>query len=198
MTRLRFVCLLMLIAAAAAAPACKKKPPVTGPTTPPPVFPGAVTPSGSGGTTTPSNPGAPPVAPPVPTSGAVTSDPLANASIDDINRAEKLKPVFYHYDSDELDETARKTLEENAKTLKTYATWVITVEGHCDERGSAEYNLALGDRRALAAKNYLLTLGIAAERIKTVSYGKEFPFDPARTEAAFEKNRRAQFMVTAR
>jgi peptidoglycan-associated lipoprotein len=82
--------------------------------------------------------------------------------------------------------------------LKKYSTWQITIEGHCDERGTAEYNLALGERRAVAARNYLVSLGLTADRIKTVSYGKEFPFDPAHTESAWAKNRRAHFVVTAK
>ena len=106
--------------------------------------------------------------------------------------------MFFAYDSDELDDAARQTLTENASVLKTYSTWVIAIEGHCDERGTAEYNLALGDRRALAARNYLLSLGVSAARIKTVSYGKEFPFDPGHAEASWSQNRRAQFMVTAK
>jgi peptidoglycan-associated lipoprotein len=134
----------------------------------------------------------------VPTSSPITADPLLTASVDDINRAEHLKPAFFTYDSDMLDDGARKILDENAQVLKKYGSWIITIEGHCDERGSAEYNLALGDRRALAAKNYLLTLGIAADRIKTVSFGKEFPFDPGHDEAAWLKNRRAHFLVTAK
>ena len=69
--------------------------------------------------------------------------------------------------------------------MKQYRTWTITIEGHCDERGTSDNNLALGDRRALAAKNYLQTLGVSADRLKTVSYGKEFPFDPAHSEAAW-------------
>ncbi len=89
-------------------------------------------------------------------------------------------------------------LNANAEVLKTYRTWVITVEGHCDERGTAEYNLALGDRRALAAKNYLVSLGIPADRIRTVSYGKEFPFDPGHVESAWVKNRRAHSMLTSK
>jgi peptidoglycan-associated lipoprotein len=93
---------------------------------------------------------------------------------------------------------ARQALNDNAQVLKKYSTWIIAIEGHCDERGTAEYNLALGDRRALAAKNFLLSLGVSAARIKTVSYGKEFPFDPGHTEASWSKNRRAQFMVTAK
>jgi peptidoglycan-associated lipoprotein len=82
--------------------------------------------------------------------------------------------------------------------LKQYATWVITIEGHADERGTAEYNLALGERRALAARNYLISLGIAADRLRTISYGKEFPFDPLHSEAAWSKNRRAHFVITAK
>ena len=78
---------------------------------------------------------------------------------------------------------AAAVLSENARSAEGHtATWVITVEGHCDERGTAEYNLALGDRRALAAKSYLLSLGIGADRLTTVSYGKEFPFDPGHDE----------------
>jgi len=101
-------------------------------------------------------------------------------------------------DSDQLDDAARQTLAEDSQVLRKYASWVVTVEGHCDERGSAEYNLALGDRRAQAARNYLVSLGVAAERLRTVSYGNEFPFDPGHSEAAWAKNRRAQFMVTAK
>jgi peptidoglycan-associated lipoprotein len=89
-------------------------------------------------------------------------------------------------------------LNANAEIMKKYPTWVITIEGHADERGTAEYNLALGERRALAARNYLVSLGIPADRLRTVSYGKEFPFDPGRTEEAFAKNRRAHFVVTSK
>ena len=76
-------------------------------------------------------------------------------------------------------------------------SWVITIEGHCDERGTAEYNLGLGERRAFTARSYLLELGIAAQRVRTVSYGKEFPFDPAHNERAWAQNRRAHFVITA-
>ena len=92
----------------------------------------------------------------------------------------------------------QKTLDENAALLKRYPSWAVTIEGHCDERGTAEYNLALGERRAVAARAYLVSLGIAADRLRTVSYGKEFPFDPGHDEAAFAKNRRAHFVITAK
>ena len=72
----------------------------------------------------------------------------------------------------------------------------MTIEGHCDERGTAEYNLGLGERRALAAQQYLLDLGLNAARVRTVSYGKEFPFDPGHDEAAWSANRRAHFVIT--
>lgn len=109
-----------------------------------------------------------------------------------------LKVAYFRYDSDELTPEAKKNLEANATLLKTYATWVVTIEGHCDERGTAEYNLALGDRRALAAKTYLVSLGISPDRIRTVSYGNEFPFDPGHAESAWAQNRRAHFMLTSK
>ncbi|MBK5296495.1 MAG: peptidoglycan-associated lipoprotein Pal, partial [Vicinamibacteria bacterium] len=132
--------------------------------------------------------------PPVP----VTDDAIGSKSLDDINRDSPLRPLFYGLDQAEVDAAGQQVLQANADVLKKYGSWQVTVEGHCDERGTAEYNLALGERRAVAARNYLVSLGIAAERIKTVSYGKEFPFDPAHTESAWGKNRRAHFVVTAK
>lgn len=176
--------------------ACAKKPPAAAPAPAPAPFPGAATPAP---TPTPAPRETPPPPPVIPVEPPVTAgDPLMTAAIEAINKDSPLKPVFFAYDSDALDDAARKTMSENAEVLKKYGTWVITIEGHCDERGTAEYNLALGDRRALAAKNYLVTLGISADRIRTVSYGNEFPFDPGHNEQAWEKNRRAHFMLTSR
>ena len=182
-----------------AAGACGgKKPPVTNPTPPPSQQQG--TPATSGGATTPPNrPPTPPSPPPIiAAEPPVASDPLANADPDTINKLAPLGPVYFAYDSDVVDEEGQKVLTANANVLKKYVTWAVTIEGHSDERGTAEYNLALGERRALAAKSYLLSLGIAADRIRTVSYGKEFPFDPGHDEAAWHKNRRGHFVVTAR
>ena len=106
--------------------------------------------------------------------------------------------MFFALDSYEVDGPAQQVLTVNAGILKKYPTWVITIEGHCDERGTAEYNLALGEKRALAAKTYLVSLGIPADRLRTVSYGKEFPFDPGHDEAAWLNNRRAHFVVTSK
>ena len=135
-----------------------------------------------------------PIVPPEP----VRDEAIASASLDDLNRNSLLKPVMFEYDSSDLSGTAQKTLEENASVLKKYSTWAVTIEGHCDERGTAEYNLALGERRAVAARAYLVSLGISADRLRTVSYGKEFPFDPGHDEGAWSKNRRAHFVITAK
>ena len=123
---------------------------------------------------------------------------LPRARIDDINRNSPLKPVFYELDAAEVDADGQQVLQANAEVLRSYPSWQISIEGHCDERGTAEYNLALGERRAVAARNYLVSLGIPADRVKTVSYGKEFPFDPGHNEEAWSKNRRAHFVVTAK
>jgi peptidoglycan-associated lipoprotein len=128
----------------------------------------------------------------------VRGDNITSASLDDLNRNSPLKPVFFEYDSSELTEAGQMVLNENATTLKTNPSWAITIEGHCDERGTAEYNLALGERRAMTARSYLVSLGLHADRLRTVSYGKEFPFDPGHDEGAFSKNRRAHFVITAK
>jgi peptidoglycan-associated lipoprotein len=180
--------MLMLVTAVACH---KNKPPVARPTPPPP-------------SSTPAAPGRPP-APPEPVAEPtivpaepVRPDAIASASLDDLNRNSPLKPVFFALDSDELGPEGQKILDDDAAVLKKYATWTVTIEGHCDERGTAEYNLALGERRAVAARAYLVSLGIGADRLRTVSYGKEFPFDPGHDEPAYAKNRRAHFVVTAK
>jgi peptidoglycan-associated lipoprotein len=147
-----------------------------------------------------------PPAPPPPVDRPVTvpdeprlnEDSIAAASLEDLNRSSPLKPAFFELDSSDIDPAAKAALDEDAAILKRYPTWAVTIEGHCDERGSAEYNLSLGERRAIAAKSYLVSVGISADRIKTVSYGKEFPFDPGHDETAYAKNRRAHFVVTAK
>lgn len=103
--------------------------------------------------------------------------------------------IHFEYDSSELNEMAKTGLKEKAAWLKANSSSMVTIEGHCDERGTTEYNLALGDRRANTAKNYLVNLGIAASRLNTISYGEEKPMDSGKTEAAFRKNRRAHFAI---
>lgn len=108
--------------------------------------------------------------------------------------------IFYdvHFDFDKyaLRADDRDALTNHAKWFKDHPKYVALIEGHCDEMGTEEYNLALGERRADAVRKYLVDLGVAAARIKTVSYGEEMPLDSSRTEEAFAKNRRAHFVVT--
>ncbi|WP_425066543.1 peptidoglycan-associated lipoprotein Pal [Reyranella sp.] len=99
--------------------------------------------------------------------------------------------VFFDTDSSTVREDGRQTLNRQAEWLKKYGNYQITIEGHCDERGTREYNLALGERRANAARQYLIAQGIPAARIKTVSYGKERPDPVGSDEASWARNRRA-------
>lgn len=103
--------------------------------------------------------------------------------------------VFFGYDKFDISADAKTTLEKQANWLKQYANVKIIIEGHCDERGTREYNLALGEKRAMAAKNYLIALGIDASRIQTISYGKERPAVAGSDEAAWAQNRRAVSVV---
>jgi len=102
--------------------------------------------------------------------------------------------ILFDYDSDELTDQAKGLLREKAAWLQANPSDAVMIEGHCDERGTTVYNLALGERRANAAQNYLVDLGVSARRLGTVSYGEEKPLDPASTEAAHRINRRAQFI----
>jgi peptidoglycan-associated lipoprotein len=99
--------------------------------------------------------------------------------------------VFFAFDKSDISSEARRTLERQAEWLKRYPNVTVTVEGHCDERGTREYNLALGERRATAAKNALVALGVPANRVTTISYGKERPAVVGSNEAAWAQNRRA-------
>ncbi|HSA96856.1 MAG TPA: peptidoglycan-associated lipoprotein Pal [Acidobacteriota bacterium] len=116
-------------------------------------------------------------------------------SLDQINREKPLGTVYFDYDRALIRDDAKPVLDGNAAWLKKFRTAKILVEGHCDERGTEEYNLALGEKRAKAAQDYLLSLGVASDRIKIISYGKSQPLNPGHDEAAWQMNRRAQFLV---
>jgi peptidoglycan-associated lipoprotein len=184
--------LVMVTVMALSLGACaKKKPPVARPVPPPP--------SEATASAAPAKPPAPPEPvrePPVTPPSPVAEDRMATASLDEINKNSPLKPIFFDYDRSDVSADAQRILDANAEVLKKNRSWVITIEGHCDERGTAEYNLALGERRALSARTYLVSLGIPAERVRTVSYGKEFPFDPAHNAESWARNRRDHFVVT--
>lgn len=116
----------------------------------------------------------------------------------DSGTAGGLQTVYFDLDSSTLDGSDKKAMASNAKFLKTNKSVDIQVEGHCDERGGRQYNLALGERRAKAVRDHLVALGVEAKRITTISYGNERPADEGHDESAWSKNRRANFVVTAK
>ncbi len=116
-------------------------------------------------------------------------------SLDELNREMPLKMIHFDFDKYFIRGDAKPVLEANAAWLKKFKTVKILIEGHCDERGTEEYNLALGERRAKSTFDYLVSLGISPERMKTISYGKSQPLDPGHNEDAWQKNRRAQFLI---
>ncbi|OFV92666.1 MAG: peptidoglycan-associated lipoprotein [Acidobacteria bacterium RIFCSPLOWO2_12_FULL_65_11] len=185
--------LLAALTVAAAGCAAKTSPDVQGAPSPgPPLSAGS--PISVPAPPAPSAPPAP-VGEPVPV--PVRDEVIVASSLDDLNRTSPLQPVFFALDSNSLDQTAQTTLDQNAAVLRKHPSWAVMIEGHCDERGTAEYNLPLGERRAVAVRAHLISLGIPASQIQVVSYGKEFPFDPGHDEAAWAKNRRAHFVITA-
>lgn len=104
--------------------------------------------------------------------------------------------IYFSFDKSELETEAKANLKEKAEWLNNNTSYSVNIEGHCDERGTNEYNLALGERRAHAATKFLMTLGIAEDRISTVSYGEEKPADPEHNEEAWAKNRRDEFKLS--
>jgi len=106
-----------------------------------------------------------------------------------------VKDAYFDYDKADIRADTRDNLQATSQFLRTNAQVKVVLEGHCDERGSTEYNLALGDRRAAAAKQFLVSLGITADRVETVSYGKEKPFCSASTEECYAQNRRGHFVM---
>lgn len=128
-----------------------------------------------------------------------SSSSLEAARRDTTPAASPLRDIYFDFDRYDLKADARETLKTNADWLKANPSARVEVEGHCDERGTNEYNLALGAKRAQAAKDYLASLGISKERLSTISYGEELPACKDKTEECWQKNRRARFaVITAR
>jgi peptidoglycan-associated lipoprotein len=119
-------------------------------------------------------------------------------SADEIERMGLLSEIHFDFDRAEIRDADRQILTKNADVLKKFDFLRITVEGHCDERGTVEYNLALGERRSRAAFDYLVALGVPADRMKSVSYGKEVPICRESSEECWARNRRDHFTVTGR
>jgi peptidoglycan-associated lipoprotein len=150
-------------------------------------------------------PATPPAPPPPPAAAArPSSEPLSEEelfqrkSLDELNRERPLGDAFFDYDQDALRDDARSVLQRNAAWLAKWPHTRILVEGHCDERGTAEYNVALGDRRVKTIREYLATLGVSQERIVTRSVGKEAPFCQGSGEDCWSQNRRGHFLITAK
>jgi peptidoglycan-associated lipoprotein len=137
-----------------------------------------------------------------PTSEANAAPPASevdNAGKDSDNGgAAGLQTVHFPYDSFVLDSVAKSSLKGNADIMKDKASLKIQVEGHCDQRGGIQYNIALGEKRANAVRKYLMDLGVTGDRVTTISFGKERPIDPGTSEDAYAKNRRANFVVTSK
>jgi peptidoglycan-associated lipoprotein len=163
---------------------------------------------GCGKKTPPPPPPAPPAAPePPPPAPQPPPEPappmneyetLRQKSIDELEKMGLLADIHFDLDRADLRDADRSILSQNADTLKKFDFLRITVEGHCDERGSVEYNLSLGERRAKAAYDYLVSLGVDASRLKTVSYGKEVPLCQESNEGCWARNRRAHFAITGK
>ncbi|HEY8367881.1 MAG TPA: peptidoglycan-associated lipoprotein Pal [Thermodesulfobacteriota bacterium] len=125
----------------------------------------------------------------------VALGPTVDSPAGPVQEVEALRDVYFEFDSASLTDSAREALNFNANWMQRFPGTRVLIEGHTDQRGSTAYNLALGERRAIAARDYLVSLGIARERLQTISYGKERPVDPGQNEAAWAKNRRAHFVV---
>jgi len=115
-----------------------------------------------------------------------------------LNAEKPLGDAFFDYDKSEIRADGRAALQRDADFMKRWTSTIVTVEGHCDSRGSSEYNLALGNRRAMAVKDYLVGLGIPTTRISVVSKGKEQPFCSEENESCWQQNRRGHFLITAK
>lgn len=191
MNVMRFVRIAGFLVAAAGmtAAGCAKKAPVPAPEPPPPPV---------------EQPAPPPPPPPAPAPApepprALTEDEIfAAKSLEALNAEQPLEHVSFAYDSYELSDAARASLDRNATWLRRWASTQVMIEGHADSRGTNEYNLALGDRRAAAVRDYLVSLGIDASRLTAVSKGEEQPFCTEETESCWAQNRRGYFVITAK
>ena len=173
-----------------AAAGCHKKVPAAAPAPPPPPPTAPVTPP---------PPPAPPRATPPPTVPALTeAEIFARKSLAELIAEKPLDDVFFELDKSTLRDDAKPALQKDADWLKKWTSVMVTLEGHCDSRGSAEYNLGLGNRRANVVKDYLTGLGVSASRVTVSSRGKEQPFCNEENEGCWQQNRRGHFVITAK
>jgi peptidoglycan-associated lipoprotein len=181
--------LVVGLSLAFAVPACKSAPTAEAPVTTPPAFESAP---------------AKPAEKVEETTGFVDAQPKTEAVkesssslAEKLNAQGVLKRIHFDFDKYDVRQDAIRTLGDNASAVKQYSQFKVKIEGHCDERGTVEYNLALGEKRARAARDYLVSLGTPVQRLSIISYGKERPMDPGHGEEAWSMNRRAEFVFLA-
>ena len=189
----RLVSTLALCSAlAVAAAGCHKKVAAAPPAPPPPPPPPTAPPP-------PPAPAPPPAPTPAPAPRPLSEEELfARKSVDQLNAEKPLSDVFFELDRTDIKDEGRSILQRDADWLKRWTSTQVTIEGHCDSRGSSEYNLGLGSRRASAVKDYLVSLGVQATRLTTVSKGKEQPVCTDENESCWSQNRRGHFLITAK
>src|SRR3954447_24867235 len=192
MNRVRAMLPVVVLAVAMGVSACAKKVPPPIPSPPPPA---------------PAAPAPPPPPPPPPRAAAAPpaapgalseEEAFARKSLDQLNAERPLEDVYFDLDASEIRADGRAALQKNSTWLKKWTSAVLAIEGHCDSRGSAEYNLGLGSRRATAVRDYLVSLGVPAGRVTIVSKGKEQPFCNQEDESCWKQNRRGHFVITGK
>jgi peptidoglycan-associated lipoprotein len=191
LTRCSHLVMSTLLVAAVVLSGCAKRPATTQAAAP--------APTGSA-TTTAATPAPAPVQSVPPTAATTTPAPSTTArpAVQDFAAVPELADVFFDFDKYDIRPGDAKTLDANASWLKSNPNHLMLIEGHCDERGTNEYNLALGERRAKSTMNYLVSQGVQANRITIISYGEERPQCTEHNEACWAKNRRAHFLVKPR
>jgi len=166
---------------------------------PPPAPPPPAPPQTAAAPPPPPPPAPAPAPAPAPPTAPLTEDQVfARKSLEQLNSEHPLDDVYFELDMSDIRNEGRASLQKDADWLKRWTSTKVTVEGHCDSRGSSEYNLALGSRRAAAVRDYLVSLGVAADRVTVVSKGKEQPVCSEEQESCWQKNRRGHFQITAK
>jgi peptidoglycan-associated lipoprotein len=184
-----------LVISTALVAGCAKRPATTQASAPAPTGTAATTGTTGGAA---SRVATPPSTPPATTTAPQRPATTARPSPKEFVAVADLKPIYFDFDKYDIRPGDAKVLDANAQWLKSNANQLLLIEGHCDERGTNEYNLALGERRAKSTMNYLVSQGVQASRITIISYGEERPVCTQKNEECWSKNRRAQFLVKAR
>jgi peptidoglycan-associated lipoprotein len=180
------------LAAVVSVSACAKKKPV-----PPPAAPAPA--PAEQPRTTPTPPPPPPAPPREATPPPLSEDEIfGRKTVDDLNREKPMTDTFFALDSWQVGDDQKSALQKDVDWLKRWTSVKVMVEGHADSRGTAEYNLALGERRAAAVRDYMVNLGIGVDRVSVVSKGKEAPFCSDENESCWQQNRRGHFVITAK